>query len=289
MSRAALLLGCGYTAERVARLRLARGGRVLATTRDPARLAPLAAAGAEVLALDARDPGAAARLRAAVAALPAGVAVLSSLPPVDDDRAPGGLADPVAPLLAAIRGAGAGQVARVVVLSSTSVYGASVDVDETTPAAPRTGSDRARLAAEAAALGGPWSGLAIRPAAIYGPWRGLHASLRAGRAPPLDPDRPGSRIHADDLAALCDAALDAGLAGAYPAADELPATPREVAALCAALGIAVPPLTGGGAGPFGSRRVDGRALCAALGVRLRHPTFREGIPAALAAEAAAGA
>ena len=46
-----LILGCGFTGQRVARRFLLRGASVTVTTRDPARLAPLAQAGACVITL----------------------------------------------------------------------------------------------------------------------------------------------------------------------------------------------------------------------------------------------
>ena len=268
----AILLGRGYTATLVAQRLVARGVRVLASTRRPAS----GLAGVEALRLDASDPGTVAALGERASRLAPGYAVLCSVPPgPEQDR------DPVAPLLAALPGAG-----RIVYLSTTSVYGDALEIDERTPPAPRTPADRLRLAAEAAVLGGPWPGLVLRPAAIYGPGRGLHVLLREGRLPPLDPDKPGSRIHVDDLAALCDAALEARITGAFPVADDEPATPREVAALCAALGLPAARFEPGVA-RHGARRVDGRAIRRALGVTLRFPSYRQGIRAALAAERAA--
>jgi nucleoside-diphosphate-sugar epimerase len=269
--RSAVLLGCGYTGERVARRLLASGVRVVATTRDPSRLAPLAAAaagGLEVLAVDAAgEPGLRA-LAARARELEPGFAVLCSVPPVELGGRP---ADATARLLAALDGAG-----RVVQLSTTSVYGDRLEVDERTPVAPRTPADRLRLEGEAAAAAGPWSSMVLRPAAIYGPGRGVQATAGAVLRRALDPDRVVSRVHVDDLAALCEAALRARVTGAWPVADDEPATPREVARFCASIGIAVPELPPPGGGGAGGRRVDGRAVRSALGIALAYPTYREG-------------
>ncbi len=96
------------------------------------------------------------------------------------------------------------------------------------------------------------------------------------------------RIHVDDLAAIAAAAMDQGLQGALPVADDLPATSSEVARFCAELmDLAMPPRVAASelteTRSF-DRRVNGQAVLARLGLRLRYPTFREGIPASIAAE-----
>ena len=272
------ILGAGYTGARVARLLLAAGHEIHVTARDPARLADLAASGAAVHRLDALDPA------PALAAVAPGARVLHSIPSLE--RADGPF-DPTALLVAAL----GDRPARLVLLSTTGVYGSLREVDEHSLPAPETRRQVVRLAAERAAASGPWSTLVLRPAAIYGPGRGVHASLRAGRYRLVGAgENFGSRIHVDDLAAVTAAALLADLEGAYPVADREPARAREVAAFAAGLlGLPLPPSV-----PKESvdetlradRRVDGRAIFAALGVPLRYPGYREGIPAALAAERA---
>jgi nucleoside-diphosphate-sugar epimerase len=275
---AGIVIGCGYTGARVASALLDRGERVIATTRHAEALAGLAARGALVLGVEAGDDRSLAALRRATAE--PGARVLVSVPPLPGPPP----ADPVAALLAAL----GAPPSRVVYLSTSAVYGRAEVVDERTPAAPGDAAGEARLAAEAAVRAGPWSALVLRPAAIYGAWRGLHATLRDGGRPRSpDPDRVVSRIHVDDLAALAVAALDAPVEGAFPVADEEPASGREVARFCESLGL--PGLAAPGPREPGGRpgrRVDGRAILALLGLRLRHPSFRSGIPAALAAEAA---
>jgi nucleoside-diphosphate-sugar epimerase len=98
-----------------------------------------------------------------------------------------------------------------------------------------------------------------------------------------------SRIHVDDLANHALAALFSGVEGAYPVADELPAQSREIAAFCAdLLHVAMPlsvPVEQAGETRGSDRKVDGRAIRRLLGVDLLYPSYREGIPAALAEEA----
>src|SRR5262249_47478953 len=101
-----LVLGCGYVGAHLTRALRADGESVRVCARDAARLAPLAALGAEVRALDLEAPGA---LDAAFAGLTAPV-VVYSVPPAGDL---------IARAAAAARAAGA---RRFVYLGSTGIY-----------------------------------------------------------------------------------------------------------------------------------------------------------------------
>ncbi len=253
-----LILGCGFTGQRVARHFLARGCQVTATTRSPAHLASLSQLGADVIRLD----DLAAHLRP-------GVLVLHSIPP------------PEPPHLLDALGA---VPARVVYLSTTAVYGAATHVDATTPVDPNSDRARPRLEAEQRVAAGPWSSLILRPAAIYGPGRGVQESLPRGAY--YAGDNYVSRIHVDDLAAHAAAGLLSDLEGAYPVADEEPCTTREIAELCARL-LRLPsipqPAPGSKARATSNRRVDGSAIRRALDITLAYPSYRTGIPASLVA------
>ncbi|MFM2125219.1 MAG: hypothetical protein RL328_1670 [Acidobacteriota bacterium] len=229
----------------------ARGARVQATSRDPQKLAHLGVEAFHVEQVPQR--------------IERGCVVLHSIPPEN------GL--DVLPLLG-------DAPARVVYISTTGVYGAAKEVNENSPVDWSSERARPRLEAERAIAEGPWSALILRPAAIYGPGRGVHESVRRGTYPP-GPNYI-SRIHVDDLAAHCEAALLSDLTGAYPVADEEPCTSTEIAEFCANL-LGVPLPSGPVAAPrvFGDRRVDGSAIRKLLGVTLRYPTYREGIPAAI--------
>jgi nucleoside-diphosphate-sugar epimerase len=283
MLSAVLVLGCGYTGARVARRLRARGLAVHATSRDPGALTELAACGAAVHALDVRDPASLAALGRLAAALPAPCGVLHSVPLVAEQ---GREVDPTPRLTAAL----GDRPARLVYLSTTSVYGALAVVDEHTPPAPRLPREQLRLDAERAAAAGPWSALALRSAAIYGPGRGVHVAVRTGQFRFAGAGRHVlSRIYVDDLAAIVEAALLADVTGAFPVADDEPAVSAAVAAFAARLmGLpattpaAAPERTGPG---HVERRVDGRAIRRLLGVTLRYPSYRVGIPAALTEEA----
>jgi nucleoside-diphosphate-sugar epimerase len=250
-----LILGCGYTGERVAKRFLGLGARVTATTRNPQRLAGL---GAEII--NTTD------LRKHVRP---DMLVLHSIPPAG----PAGLLD-------ALRNS----ARRIVYLSSTSVYGAASIVNESTPVDAGTERARARVKAERTIAEGPWSSLILRPAAIYGPGRGVQESIQRGEHSLSD--RFVSRIHVDDLAAHVEAGLLSTISGAYPVADEEPCTSRDIAEFCARL-LNIP-VTGTDHKRAdrlprfaNNRRVDGSAIRKALGITLTYPSYRVGVPAAL--------
>ncbi|MBY0507542.1 MAG: NAD-dependent epimerase/dehydratase family protein [Bryobacteraceae bacterium] len=245
-----LILGAGYTGSRVA---VRWKGEVI-----PVRRAQV----------DVTQPGAVSRLASLV---PPECVVLHSIPSL-----PNG-AD--AELLKALEG----KARHVVYLSTTGVYGAATHVDETTPVSPRNAREQARVDTELAVMQGPWTSLVLRPAAIYGPGRGVHVSMAEGRYTLLgDGSNYISRIHVDDLAALAAAGLRQELTGAFPVADLHPCPAREVAEYCArAYGWPMPVSATAEEVPTSrrnNRQVDGRAICARLGVTFQYPSYREGIP-----------
>ncbi len=271
----ALIVGCGFTGTRAARLLLTAGWSVTVTTRDPRSLAGLHDQGAEVVAFDA-----AVDVRPKACA--EGASVLLSVPTLRFDRGP----QEITPRI--LRGLD-GCPAHVSYLSTTGVYGRTSVVDESTPVAPATERQRLRTVAETAVLSMPCHSLVLRPAAIYGPNRGVHAAMREGRFRlAAGPPRLVSRIHVDDLAAIIAEAMTQALVGAFPVADGQPASSGEVAGFCAdLLGLPMPPIVATEElteTRRSDRRVDGTAVLERLGLRLRYPTFREGIPASMAAE-----
>jgi nucleoside-diphosphate-sugar epimerase len=269
-----LILGCGYTGQRVARILLDRNTPVVATSRDPElpEMKELAAKGAEVMRFDAADR----TTFRAVEQVIRGAVVLHSLPTLVQG---GTFRDPTPAVLELL----GDRPERIVYLSTTGVYGHARDVDETTPAAPVTERQRLRLAAEQAVAAGPWTSLILRPAAIYGPGRGVHVRLREGNFKLLgDGSNFISRIHVDDLARIVAAALFSELTGSYPVADEEPCRSREIAAFCAELmGLPMPSPDAGEPDQTrrSDRRVDGRAIRRLLAVELLFPSYRVGIPA----------
>jgi len=274
MNAPVLILGCGYTGSRVAARLAARGVEVLAAGRSFRHLPEL-----PHIRRVAFDAASGESLNALAKQMPHPCAVLHSIPVLDGPR------EVTARLLDAL----GGSAVRFVYLSTTAVYGDQPEADETTPAAPRTAEACLRHEAEQRVLSAPCSSIVLRPAAIYGPGRGVHVSIPAGRFRMAgDGSAWVSRIHVDDLAALVEAALASDVGGAWPVTDLEPARQRDIAAfVCSLLRCPMP----AGAEPGSlhrtlrtNRRVDGRAVFRLHGLALRYPSYREGIPACLAAE-----
>lgn len=274
-----LILGCGFTGERVARSLAARGVLVTATTRDASRCGALMAEGVAAVEF-AIDPSILGDIPSTL--VDKWDAIIYSIPTLRTDV---GMAEPAPKILRVL----SATTERCIYLSTTGVYGRQEVVDASTEPRPETPRELLRAEAEAAVFACFGEALVLRPAAIYGPGRGVHAALKQGRYRlTANGDNYISRIHVDDLASHVVAACETGLTGAWPVADECPSTQREMAEYCAELlGLAIPP--SGMPNEVSetlraNRRVDGSAVRSALGITLRYPSYREGVPAAIAAE-----
>jgi nucleoside-diphosphate-sugar epimerase len=256
------ILGLGYTTQRLARRLRHRDIPVFAAVRRPERFAEFEALGVQLLGLTPDG-------------FPPNAVLVHSIPPLSEPEqtAIHNLISGVAPR-------------RIVYISSTGVYGSQSIVDANTPPLPDDEKGRVRVGEEhwitrqpEQSVPAPWSSLILRSAAIYGPGRGVHVRLREGKLP--RGTGMVSRIHVDDLVALIETGIDSELQGAWPVADDLPASSDEVAAWCAAyMGLNAPeypPLTFRVSG----RRVDGRMIRELLGVKLKYESFQTGIPASL--------
>lgn len=286
----ALILGCGYTGLRLARLLREQGHEVVGTTRDPDRAERLAAEGVRPLLVDlATDEG----FRTLASESP--VVCFHLVPPVG----PAGGEPPLA-VERVIRALRRAPLEAFVYGSSTGVYGdrGGAWVDESDVPRPDASTGRRRLAAERAVLrcGWEWD---CRPrigriAGIYGPDRVLLDAIRSGRYHVVEGlDAWTNRIHVDDLARGLAAVWRAGENGrVYDLADGRPHRSSDFARLVADLaGLELPTLTREEARErysakrwarkAGSKRVRGRRLREELGVELRYPSYREGVPAAL--------
>lgn len=284
MAGVLLSLGHGYSARALGRLLTAEGWRVIATTRDPAKAEALRAEGVEPLLWPLEDPA----------------PVIEQADHLLASAAPDGGGDPflraIGPHLAA-RAAG---FAWAGYLSTTGVYGhhAGGWVDEDAALQPATERGLARVQAE-----GEWARLGMplhifRLAGIYGPGRGPFEKVRAGTARRIiKPGQIFSRIHVDDIAATLRASIARPNPGAaYNVCDDEPAPPEDVLAHAAhLLGLPPPPevaFADADMSPMArsfyaeSKRVSNRRIRDELGVRLAHPTYREGLSAVLAAETA---
>jgi nucleoside-diphosphate-sugar epimerase len=185
-----LFVGAGYT-----------GARVLARLPDAVALGR-SRSGHERLDLD-RDE------RLAMT-LPAEYAVIYSVPPASDQ--------PGDPRLARFLALLPHPPARIVYLSTTGVYGDrnGERVDERSAPHPESARTERRLAAER--LLAEWctengsTAVVLRVPGIYGP--GRLGTERLREAMPVIRDEeanPGNRIHVDDLASCCIAALSPGV------------------------------------------------------------------------------
>jgi nucleoside-diphosphate-sugar epimerase len=252
-----VILGLGFTGERLARRLLKRGIPVAAVVRNPERFSDLAAAG-----LILPDPD----------RLPKGATIFYSIPPLPATQA--------RELSGRIAGL---EPARIVYISSTGVYGNQELVNERTPVRPAEERAWARLEDENRIAAGlrserQWTSLILRSAAIYGPGRGVHAAVRENRIPRGAGGGVVSRIHVDDLAALAEAGLFAPLQGAWPVADEDPCPTDEIVHWCGGT------VESEASGRKSGRRVDGRKIFERLGVGLRYRSWKTGVPASVSEE-----
>jgi nucleoside-diphosphate-sugar epimerase len=189
--------------------------------------------------------------------------------------------------------------AGIVYVSTSGVYGdcAGELVDESRPVHPQTDRARRRLDAETALQ--QWGALyrvpivILRVAGIYGPGRLPLQRLQAGM-PVLRPEQSpfSNRIHADDLARICLAALDrVDAEGIFNVCDgeqgrmtdyflavarafNLPA-PEQIDRQAAELRFSPAMLSYLGE----SRRLDNRRLLESLSIKLLYPTLESGLRA----------
>jgi nucleoside-diphosphate-sugar epimerase len=289
-----LLVGCGDVARRALPALVSRY-RVLAVFRDAAKARPFAALGAEIIAADLDDP-------ASLGTLAGGCdRVLHLAPPPEQ-----GEADP--------RSRHLGQALaertpprRLVYVSTSGVYGdcGGAWVDESRPVAPLTPRAARRVDAERYWTGwGEARGVAIvvlRAPGLYAADRLPVDRLRRG-VPVLraEDDVFTNHIHADDLAAICVAALaDEAPPGTYNANDDSgmkmgdyfdlvadrQGLPRPERIARAEASARIPPALLSFMSE--SRRLVNARMKRDLGIVLRHPSVHEGVPFATPARAGA--
>jgi nucleoside-diphosphate-sugar epimerase len=278
--------GLGYSATFLARRLLAQGWRVSGTCRTSEKQTQLKAIGIDAHLFDRDRP-----LANAPVALRGVTHLLSSVPPdahgdpvIDAHRAE---IDAVAPALAWIG-----------YLSTTGVYGdrAGGWVDETSVLEPSGERGRRRLAAERSWLGLQQPAHLFRLAGIYGPGSSALDAVRDGRARRVvKAGQVFSRIHVEDISQVLEASMarpDPG--AAYNVCDDDAAPPADVVTFaCALLKVSPPPEV-----PFekadlspmarsfydDNKRVSNARIKQELGVALRYPSYRDGLPAILAAD-----
>ncbi|HEU0223748.1 MAG TPA: SDR family oxidoreductase [Paracoccaceae bacterium] len=286
--RCLLSFGHGYSARVLGRRLLAEGWRIVGTTRSAAKAEAFRAEGIEA------------------AIWPPPAALLDQASHVLVSIAPDAEGDPVLRAFGQEIAERAARLAWVGYLSTTAVYGdrAGGWVDETSVRRPGTRRGAWRAAAEDAWLR-LWldHGAAVhifRLAGIYGPGRGPFEKLRAGTARRIiKPGQVFSRIHVEDIAeALCASMARPHPGAVYNLCDDDPAPPEAVIEEAARLlGLPIPEAV-----PFEaaemtemarsfyaeSKRVSNARMKTELGIALRHPDYRSGLRALLAAEAHEG-
>ncbi|MGV8995730.1 MAG: SDR family oxidoreductase [Parvibaculaceae bacterium] len=271
--------GLGFSALAFSRLLAAQGFTIAGTCRSADKQAALIAQGIEAHlfgpdhALD-------------VSALTGTTHLLSSVPPDE-------LGDPVVAAL--------GDTLRNMpltwagYLSTTGVYGSRDGdwVDETSPLLPGTERGVRRLKAEE-----QWRSLGLplhifRLAGIYGPGRNQLETMRTGSARRIiKKGQIFSRTHVDDIAQVLAASIAQPNTGAvYNVCDNEPAPPQEVVAYAAHLLGMEPPaeiaIEDTEMSPMAksfyaeSKRVSNKRIREELGVKLKYPTYREGLQALL--------
>ncbi len=285
--RSVFIIGCGYLGVRVAR----RWGQRLPVTcgrRSLPTSGAMAATQSFIIDLD-REAAAPAELADSDDAL-----LYYFVPPPSQ-----GQTDPR--LARFLRLLASARPARLVLVSTTGVYGDNQGawVDEATPPAPHFDRARRRLDAEiqwrqwAEARHLPW--VILRVPAIYGPGRLPEASLREGR-PVIQRDQAPwvNRIHVDDLAAFCVAAGERPVQGIYNVSDGDPRTMTDYFySVADCLHLPRPPalsldqarqvLSAGMLSYLEeSRRVDNRKALRDLAINLRYPTLETGLQACVA-------
>jgi nucleoside-diphosphate-sugar epimerase len=285
-----LCLGLGYCAEHYVAHHGTRFARVVGTTRDAERAAALSAQlhNADMQVFDGASASEA--LRAAAGA--ANALLVSAAPDEQGDPVLRALGDTLA---------GAPRLKTIVLLSTVGVYGDRGGgwVDETAALEPVHERSRPRVAAEQA-----WQALGrrrgaavaiLRLSGIYGPGQNALVNVRGGRARNIDkPGQVFNRIHVADIAQAIDAAFAQKADGVFNVTDDAPSPPGDPIVFAATLlGLPAPPAI-----PYAeavqtmsplaasfyaeNRRVRNDKLKQALGVRLRYPTYREGLRALFA-------
>ena len=276
-----LVFGPGYAASPIIESASKAGWRVTAACRSAATTEALLASGTEVVDSEA-------------GCLPDGAGVSHIL----NSAAPGKEGDPMLARWSGWLGKQK-QVRSIHYFSSTNVYGdhGGSWVDESTPAIPSLERGKRRVEAEVAwqrQAGLTGARLFIyRLAGIYGPGRNALLSVKEGKARRVIKEgQVFGRIHVDDIAAaVWNALTGESRGGVFNLTDDMPCPPQEVIEAAAAMLGLEPPqavlFEDADLSPLGrsfyleNKRVGNDKVKAELGLRLRYPSYREGLGALL--------
>jgi nucleoside-diphosphate-sugar epimerase len=201
----------------------------------------------------------------------------------------------LANLLAAVREEHGEALPRIVMLSSTSVYGQTDGewVEESSATIPTDFRGRLVLRGEETLWSAGLPAIALRLGGLYGPGRESLIDAVRDRRATLDPGPPRytNRIHREDAAGAITHLIDLP-AGAvdrvYVGVDEEPAERNEVLRwLAGRLGVTLQEGAAGSRSERGLSRTETNKRCSGQrlrdsGYRFRYPTFREGYDPLLA-------
>lgn len=277
-----ILLGGGYTLQRVAKL-LSPASFVI-TSRREIQCEDWCRQGWKAELVSVESPESLDRL---FASFPNAKVLVDSVPPLRT-------ANPSLGVRNIARALRASAVERVIYLSTTGVFGGREGhiVDETTPAAPWNEQGQARLDCEEvyreeSKSGARVSSTSLRLPAIYGEDRGLLYAIKSGTYRMVDGGALWTnRIHVDDLAEVIARAIRATtLPEVLCVSDDEPAQAKDVVSfICQTHGLSVPGsissqecIARGGYTMVSNQRVDNRRMKELLGLTLRYPTYREGM------------
>lgn len=267
-----LVVGSGYLGTRAAQLWRDAGNEVYATTRGH-RADVLSRIGLRPLTMDVTQG-----------------ATLGAIPAVDtvvfavgrERRSKATMFDIHVKGLQAVLDALPGSTGRVIYVSSTGVYGQDTGewVDAESACEPAREGGRACLAGERLlfAHSRGRDAVVLRLAGLYGPGRApLSAQVAAGRLIAGSPDAYLNLIHVEDAASAVVAAASVPVHNrTFVVSDGQPPTRGEYVGLLAeCLGVAPPPFEGGtGLG----KRVRSTQSIHGLGLRMKYPSYRDGLP-----------
>ncbi|MBA2664234.1 MAG: NAD-dependent epimerase/dehydratase family protein [Bradymonadaceae bacterium] len=242
-----LIIGAGYAGLQIAHMAREQGLAVAGTTRSVQTVEQLEAMGAAAVLWDVLEDDV-ARLKGL---LDAETAVIYSVPTLFDAWKPAGgqgLARHVAPVARVLEACAAARVARLIYLSSTSVYGdhGGAWIDESSERRPDSPAGQMRRDIEDCVLGfGDRLDVNVAQlVGIYGPGRTLVAMLESGRYTLVDGGKKvTNRIHVEDIAQAVLAMVERAPGGArtYLLSDGNPQSVAElVDFICEQTGIARP-------------------------------------------------
>lgn len=280
-----LIAGCGYIGNRLARLLQAQDYRVTGLVRTRASVERLQASGVPAICIDL---DAAAQCAGDVTGFGT---VFYLIPPPAQGRVDMRIAEFLRSLATKF------PPRRFIYISTSAVYGdcqgewitEARSVDPTTARGHRRLDAENRVRSWSEPLGVEW--VVLRVPGIYGPGKLPLERLRKGTPVLREADSPyTNRIHADDLAGICVAAMHSNHhAAVYNVSDGEPGNMADYFfRVAAAAGLPRPPtvtlaqaqqLLSPGMLSFlqDSRRLDNRKMLRELGVKLQYPNLDAGL------------